>query len=170
MEQKPTESEWIEVRTSSIHGRGVYAKKRIPKGTKIIEYVGDVITKRDADLRAEDTLEKSEGHTNGGGVYIFELSKKYDIDGNVPWNTARLINHSCEPNCETTGDDEHVWIEARRDIEKGEELGYDYCYDIDDYEDHPCKCGSGNCVGYIIDEKLRGKVKKKIAKEIVVKN
>ncbi len=86
------------------------------------------------------------------------MNKKFDIDGNVSWNPARLINHSCDPNCETEGDDDHIWIEAMRDIKKGEELSYDYCFDVDDYEEHPCKCGSKNCCGFIVDEKKRGKL------------
>jgi uncharacterized protein len=157
--RKPTTSEWIEVRYSSIHGKGVYAVKDIPKGTQIIEYVGDLITKEEADEIAGSQFEKGEKGEEGH-VYIFELNKTHDIDGNVSWNTARLINHSCEPNCETEGDDEHIWIEAMRDIKEGEELSYDYCYDVDDYEEHPCKCGSEKCFGYIIDEKKRKGIEK----------
>jgi len=162
MVEKATTSEWIGIRESEIHGKGIYARKKIPRGTKIIEYVGDVITKLDSDLRADEAFEEAKKDKTKGEVYIFELNDEYDIDGNVEWNTARLINHSCEPNCETTGDDEHIWIEAIEDIEKGEELSYDYCYDLDCYEENPCKCGSKNCVGYIVDEKDRGKLKKKL--------
>ncbi|MFH1425168.1 MAG: SET domain-containing protein-lysine N-methyltransferase [archaeon] len=156
-EKKPITSEWIVVRDSKIHRMGVYAAKDIPKGTQIIEYVGKLITKKEADVIADEQYEKGESGKEGH-VYIFELNDKFDIDGNVPWNTARLINHSCEPNCETEGDDEHIWIGAMRDIKEGEELSYDYCYDIEDYEDHPCKCGGKSCVGYIVGEKYRRKL------------
>jgi len=159
-ERKPTTSKWIRVEDSKIHGKGVYAAKDIPKGTQIIEYVGKLVTKKEADDIADAQFEKGEKGEEGH-VYIFELNKKQDIDGNVPWNTARLINHSCDPNCETSGDDDHIWIEAMVDIKEGEELSYDYCYDIDDYEDHPCKCGKKNCCGYIIAEKHRKKVLRK---------
>jgi len=162
MREKATASEWIRVKESEIHGKGIYAKKKIPRGTMIIEYVGDIITKVDSDLRADDAFEEAKKDKTKGEVYIFELNDEYDIDGNVERNTARLINHSCEPNCETTGDDEHIWIEAIKDIGEGEELSYDYCYDLDCYEDNPCKCGSDNCVGFIVDEKVRGKLKKKL--------
>jgi len=150
------------VRKSKVHGTGVFAAKNLKKGERIIEYVGDIVTKKQSDKVAEEQLEKSANHTKDGGVYIFELNKRYDINGNVSWNSAKYINHSCEPNCETEGDDWHIWITALRDIKKGEELGYDYCYDIDNWQEHPCRCGSKSCVGFIIDEKLRGKVRKQL--------
>jgi hypothetical protein len=110
-------------------------------------------------------LEKSKGHTVDGGVYIFELNKRYDIDGNVPWNTARLINHSCDPNCETDIIKGKIWIIAAEDIKKGEELTYDYAFAFDeDYDEHTCKCGAKKCIGYIVSQddwaKLRRRLKK----------
>ncbi|RLE47727.1 SET domain-containing protein, partial [Candidatus Woesearchaeota archaeon] len=75
-------------------------------------------------------------------------------------NTARWINHSCNPNCETININGHIWIVALRDIRKGEELSYDYGYSLDDFEEHPCHCGSKNCVGYIVAEKYRKKLRK----------
>lgn len=158
MNRKPTTSEWVKVRKSGIHGNGVFAAKDIPKGTKIIEYVGNIVTKKEADKIVDRDLDAAKEDDSNGAVYVFELNKKQDIDGNVPWNTARLINHSCDPNCETEGDDKHIWIEAMRDIKKGEELSYDYCYDLDDFEEHPCGCGSDICVGFIVDEKKRAKL------------
>jgi len=83
-------------------------------------------------------------------VYIFTLSKNYDIDGNVPWNTARLINHSCDPNCEAWIEGRRIHIHALRDINAGEELTFDYGFDVGCYEDHPCRCGKPQCVGYIV--------------------
>lgn len=160
---KKVNTEFIIIKNSKIHYRGVFAKKNIPKGTQIIEYVGEKITKKEADRRAEKQLDKSKNHSVDGGVYIFELNKKYDIDGNVSWNPARYINHSCNPNCETESDEESIWIVALRDIKKGEELSYNYGYDLSNYEEHPCLCGSKNCVGYIVDESKWDKLKKKIS-------
>ncbi|MFH1802776.1 MAG: SET domain-containing protein-lysine N-methyltransferase [archaeon] len=157
-ENKNPDASKIVVRSSKVHGNGVFAARDIAKGEKVIEYVGRIVTKDEADKIADEQLEKSNGHKDCGGVYIFELNKKYDLDGNVEWNPARYINHSCDPNCETEGDDEHIWIEAMRDIKKREELSYDYCYDLDNWDEHPCKCGASNCVGYIVNEKLRGKL------------
>lgn len=159
----PTDSEFIEVRDSGIHGKGVFAKKDIPKGVRVLEYVGEKVTKKESDRRADEQLELEKNDPDSiGAVYIFELSDEHDIDGNVEWNTARLINHSCDPNCETEDDDEYVWIISKRDIKKGEEITYNYGYDLDSYEDHPCKCGSENCVGYIVDEKHWPKLKEKL--------
>ena len=163
---KPTTSEWIEVRNSAIHNKGVFAAKDIPKDTKIIEYVGKKVTKKDADEVYERDFEISKSNPeNEGGVYLFELDKGYDIDGNVSWNTARLMNHTCNPNCETDIVNRKVWVVASKDIKKGQELGYDYGFEIDDWENHPCKCGAKNCIGYIIKQESWIKLRKKIAKK-----
>lgn len=154
-------SPYVSVRKSRIHSNGIFAKKNIPKGARIIEYVGEKITKAEADRRADIPLEKNKKNSSYGAVYIFILNKRDDIDGNVPYNTARLINHSCDPNCETEIIRGHVWVIALRDIKKGEEVAYNYNYDIEDYEDHKCFCGSKRCVGYIMDEDYWPRLKRK---------
>lgn len=157
---KPTTSEYIELRKSSIHNTGVFASKNIPKGTKIIEYVGEKITLKESEKRADISLDNHKKNKSNGAVYLFELNKKYDIDGNFSYNTAKNINHSCNPNCETDIIKGHIWIIAIRDIKKGEELSYDYGYDLDDYKEHPCHCNSSNCSGYIVAEEHRPKLLK----------
>lgn len=158
---EPTSSEWIEVRNSFIHGTGVFAAKDIPKGTKIIEYVGRKVSKKEAEIIAEETLERAKSNPSEGAVYLFEVNDDFDIDGNVEWNTAKFINHSCDPNCETEQDEEdRIWILSIREIKKGEELFFNYGYDLDDWKNHPCKCGSAKCVGYIADEKHWKKLEK----------
>ncbi len=147
---EPITSEYIEVRDSSIHNKGVFAAKDIPKGTKIIEYVGEKVTKAESSRRVTRTIDDAD-HENGA-VYIFELNKRHDIDGNFPYNTARLINHSCDPNSEVDIIKGHIWIIAQRNIRKGEEISYNYGYDFEDWEDHPCRCGAKNCIGYILAE------------------
>lgn len=159
MRPKRTTSPYIIVRQSKIHASGVFAKKDIPSGARIIEYVGEKITKKEADRRGELVMNRSKEDKARGAVYIFILNKRYDIDGNVPYNTARLINHSCAPNCEVELIRGHIWIVALRDIVTGEELTYNYGYDMDDYEDHPCRCGAHNCVGYILAEEHWPKLK-----------
>jgi hypothetical protein len=153
-------SEYAEIKESKIHNKGVFAKKDIPKRTKIIEYVGEKITKSESQKRAEKQLKKSKNHTVDGGVYIFELNKKYDIDGKVSWNPAQYINHSCSPNCEVEIIKGKIWIISLRKIKKGEEISYNYGYDLDEYKEHPCICGSRNCVGYILAEEHWKKIKK----------
>lgn len=141
----------IIVKKSKIHGKGVFAVKNIKKGTKIIEYLGEKISKEEGSMRAQLSFKQSKKNKDKGATYIFELNKKYDIDGNVPRNKARFINHSCSPNCKIEIIKDHIWIISKRDIKKGEELNYNYCYSIEDCLNHPCKCRNKNCVGYIVD-------------------
>jgi hypothetical protein len=152
----------ILVSESEIHHKGVFAAESIPKGTRIIEYIGDKITKEESDKRADVQLAKAKKDPTEGEVYIFELNEEFDIDGNTPENDAKYINHSCAPNCEIENDGEHIWIVAIRDIKKGEELFYNYGYDMEDFEDTPCRCGAENCIGYIVGEQHWSEVKKKL--------
>ena len=146
---KRGQSRYCEVRGSEIHGRGVYATDFIAKEAAIIEYFGEKIDKAESDRRSLLQQAKAK-RTGDAAVYIFTLSKRYDIDGNVPWNTARLINHSCNPNCEAWIVGRKIIIPALQDIPAGEELTFDYGFDVDCYEDHPCLCGAANCTGYIV--------------------
>ncbi len=143
------QSHLCEVRGSAIHGRGVYATCFIPKDAPIIEYLGERIDKRESQRRGTRQHAKSI-KTGDAAVYIFTLSKRYDIDGNFPWNTARLINHSCNPNCEAWIVGRKIIIHALQDIQPGVELTFDYGFDVDCYADHPCLCGAANCKGYIV--------------------
>jgi len=156
------DSEWCEVRTSGIHGRGVFAVKQIPAETYIIEYVGEKITKAESDIRGWEQMDIAR-ETGDAAVYIFTLNKRYDIDGNVPENAARLINHSCDPNCEAFIVRGHIWIVSLREIEEDEELSFNYGFDLENYEDHPCRCGSTNCIGYIAGSDYWVELKRKLA-------
>jgi len=87
------------------------------------------------------------------------------LDGDFKWNTARLINHSCNPNCEVEGEGLKLWISSIREIKKDEELTYDYGFGYDqDYKQFPCKCGSINCAGYIVRQGSRWRINKKFKK------
>ena len=166
---EPTTSEYISVEKSSVHNNGIFAKKDITKKTKVIEYVGDKVTKKESDKRADLTLSKNEANGDHGMVYLFTLDRWYDIDGDVPWNTAKYINHSCDPNCEVEIIKGKIWVVAIKDIKKGDEINYDYGYDLDDFHKHHCLCGSDSCVGYIVSEDMRSKLFKRldnIGKEI----
>ncbi len=141
------------IKKSNIDNRGLYASHDIKDRTKIIEYKGKILTKRQ--------VEDNPKFDNDKAIYLFNINKKYDLDGDLKYNTARLINHSCNPNCEVYGTGLKVWIYAIRDIKKGEELTYDYGFSFDkDYKDFPCKCRSKNCVGYIVREGSRWRIKK----------
>lgn len=157
------QSEYCEIRNSEIHGSGVYASTSIPKDQRIIEYVGERIDKDESERRANEQMAHAE-MTGDAAVYIFSLSKKWDIDGNVSWNTARLINHSCEPNCVPWVEGKQIFIYALRDIAKGEELTFDYGFDLENYEDHPCRCGSAGCIGYIVKREQWSELRKELAR------
>lgn len=157
-------SEWCQIADSGIHGRGLFATRDIPSGTKIIEYVGDRITKAESDRRAWAQVARAK-ETGEAAVYIFTLNQRHDIDGNVTWNAARLINHSCDPNCEAQILRGRIWIVALRDIYVGEELFFNYGFDLENYEDHPCRCGAVRCAGYIAGEEYWSALRRKLAKK-----
>ena len=141
------------IRKSNIDKRGLYASQNIKNGTRIIEYKGKIITRKKS--------EEDPKFDNSKDIYLFNLNKRYDLDGDFKFNTARLINHSCNPNCEVAGTGLKVWVYAIRDIKKGEELTYDYGFGFDeDYKDFPCRCRSKNCAGYIVRSESRWRIKK----------
>ena len=142
------------IRRSKIDNLGLYATKDITSGSKIIEYKGKVITRKEA--------EENPKYDNDKAIYLFNLNKRYDLDGDFKFNTARLINHSCNPNCEVTGSGLKIWVYSIKNIKKDEELSYDYGFSYDDdYKKFPCKCGSDNCVGYIVRKGSRWRIKKR---------
>ena len=160
------------VKSSKIHGTGVFANKNIPKNTKVIQYIGEKITKKEGDKRSARRIKEYLNSEKTGSVYIFELNSKYDIDGSVQYNKARYINHSCDPNCEVNISNNEIWISSIKKSKKGKELNYDYGYefDEDDFRDHVCKCGSKDCIGFIISsdqwDKYLKYLKKIIKKKI----
>ena len=165
MGRGPITSKYIEVRESEIHGTGVFASTKVPKGKKVIEYIGEKITKKESARRSIALIEKNRGSETDGAVYIFEVNKRHDIDGNIPENTARFINHSCDPNCEPDVIKNRVWLISTRKIKKGEELSYNYGFDLEDYEEHKCRCGAKECIGYITAEDNWPKLKKRLGKK-----
>jgi SET domain-containing protein len=146
---KTKEGVWVVVRRSPIAGKGAFARRPIPKGTRIIEYVGERISHAEADRRYPEDGE----HPH---VLLFIVDRRTVIDAGVGGNAARFINHSCDPNCEAVIEDGRVFIEAIRDIAAGEELTYDYHLTRDDAEGpeierlYPCHCGAPNCRGTML--------------------
>ena len=140
------------VKKSKVHGSGVFATKKIRRNIKIIQYIGEKVLRSEGDKRSEKRIKQYLNSEKTGSVYIFELNKKFDIDGSPLYNKARYINHSCNPNCEVDIVNGEIWISSIKAIKEGEELSYDYGYEFDreDFRDHVCKCGSKNCIGYII--------------------
>ncbi len=157
-------NQYCKVARSGIHGRGIFARCDIPGGTEIIEYVGEKISKDESTRRALKWEEMARKR-GAGLVYIFELDDDFDLDGRRGNNPARYMNHSCNGNCEAVNIEGRIWIVARRDIEAGNELTYDYGYDMAHFLDHPCQCGASNCVGYIVREDQRAKVRRLLTRK-----
>lgn len=154
----PAAGRRIQVRRSGVHGKGVFAVQPIAEGERIVEYVGEVITWKEAQRRHPHDPEDP-NHT-----FYFHVDDKHVIDAKHGGNASRWINHSCDPNCEADEDGGRVFIKALRDIEPGEELSYDYGLIIDEpytprlKAEYPCWCGSKNCRGTLLAPK-RGRRK-----------
>ena len=152
------------VKNSVIHGRGLYACRDIRKGERVVEYLGEKVTKAESDRRGQALIAKSKT-TGGGAVYMFILNKSFDIDGNVEYNDARLMNHSCDPNCEAEIVRGRIWYSAIKDVAKGEELSLNYGFTMEDWEAHQCRCGTQRCVGYIVAEEHWSELRRELNKK-----
>jgi uncharacterized protein len=141
---------FFEIRPSPIQGQGAFATRRIRKGTRIIEYLGERITPQEGDERYEDARVE---HSH---VLLFTVDKRTVIDAGVGGNEARFINHSCAPNCEAVTENRRIYIEALRTIAVGEELTYDYQlehlghYTVEEAQRYACRCGTANCRGTML--------------------
>ena len=143
----------IQVRRSGVHGRGVFAEVAIAQGEIILEYAGEVIDWDEA-LRRHPRDPSDPNHT-----FYFHLEDGRVIDGGVRGNSARWINHACEPNCESEEQAGRIFIRALRDIAAGEELSFDYRLVIDGRHTpklkkaYACRCGSPKCRGTMLGPK-----------------
>ncbi len=157
---KPEKSaKLVKVKRSGIHGRGVYARRKIKAGQRIIEYAGERIDWPEA-LRRHPHDPQQPNHT-----FYFTVDDETVIDGNANGNNARWINHGCAPNCEAELLEEdgaqRVFIIALRDIAEGEELTYDYGLEIDARytkklkKEFECRCGSEDCRGTMLAPKSK---------------
>ena len=150
------------IKKSNIDNKGLYAATNIKKDIKIIEYKGKIITVKETEINPKFDNDKA--------IYLFNLNKKYDLDGDFKYNTARLINHSCDPNCEVDGTGLKLWIYSIKDIKKNDELTYDYGFSFDkDYKDFPCRCGAKKCVGFIVNSQSRWRIKRSKKKKSINK-
>ncbi len=143
------------VKGSDIHGRGVFARREIAAGTRIVEYKGERITAKQALKRHGRDLD------NPHHTFFFSLEDGRLIDGDAGGNNARWINHACAPNCEAVENDGRVFIYALRDIAPGEELGYDYGLIVSERHTpslkraYECRCGALNCRKTMLAPKRR---------------
>ena len=146
--------DFIQVLPSGIHGSGVFAKRPIPKGTRVIEYSGRRLPKPEllaSAQRGERQL-----------TYVLNLDADTAIDGGELGNDARFINHSCRPNCELYIFDGTPYIYAMQDIPAGAELSFDYQLQSAitrrmsrslSRELFPCHCGAPDCRGTLVAPK-----------------
>lgn len=158
-----TQSYYV-VRTSRIHGRGVFANKAIRKGTKVIEYTGPIVSREEAD---EIGAQTENGHSH---TMLFQIDKERVINGNEGGD-ARYINHSCDPNCEAIQYGDKIFIESIKSIPKGTELLYDYHLQVPGKitdkvkKEYACFCGSPKCRGTQIAPEILEKQAKKDEKK-----
>ena len=121
-------------RRSSVHGDGVFAAEAIRKGTRIIDYAGELI-------RHDESEAREDAYSAQGCIWVFRVNRVWSRDANVDGNIARFINHSCQPNCHFEIEGKTIWIRASRDIRRGEELTYDY--KTTGNRHIPCRCRPG---------------------------
>jgi SET domain-containing protein len=142
----------IEVRDSTIQGKGMFALRPIKKGMRLIEYIGERITDDQADERYDDEG-MARHHT-----FLFSLDDGTCLDAANIGNEAKYINHSCAPNCEAINEEGRIFIESIADIPAGGELTYDYAYVLGEgvrrtkklLQRYACRCGAPTCRGSIL--------------------
>jgi SET domain-containing protein len=121
-------------------------------GDLIGEYRGRII-----DAASEDET-SSAWSSDPAYTLLFAIDDRLTVDAGINGNSIRFINHSCEPNCETSVEGNQVFVHAIRHILPGEELTYDYCLRPGDPDCRPdaytCKCGSKLCRGTMLDPEL----------------
>lgn len=147
--------ERLQLRNSSIHGKGVFAREFIPAGSRIVEYAGEKISEEEGDRRYPYDPDVPY-HT-----FLFKLDDDLLVDGGSRGNVSRWINHSCDPNCESVIEDGKIFVEAKRDIPEGTELTYDYHFVVPERHTpavkkrYPCICGSDACRGTMLVPKRK---------------
>lgn len=162
--RKSTGEQLFVVKHSKIAGRGGFATRDIKKGERVIEYLGERVSHAVADARYDDHSKRVH-HT-----FLFAVTRQTVIDAAVNGNDARFLNHSCDANCEALIERSRVFIEAIKDIRKGDEIAYDYAYtrdgtesDEDEYTLYGCRCGTKKCRGTILAPLTKAELKKRAA-------
>ncbi|KAG2636742.1 hypothetical protein PVAP13_2NG470100 [Panicum virgatum] len=138
---------------SGIHGLGLYTSVFIPRGSMVVEYVGEIVGQRVADKR-EIEYQSGKRQQYKSACYFFKIDREHIIDATCKGGIARFVNHSCQPNCVakiiSVRNEKKVMFFAERDINPGEEITYDYHFNReDDGQRIPCFCRSKYCRRYL---------------------
>ena len=140
-QERGAEETWAEgltVKPSGIDGRGCFATRFFPKGRKIAELTGELVSRREAARRMRGRRR----------LHICAINSYWGVDGSRGGNGSQFVNHSCQPNSFIRIIHGHIIFFALRDIRPGEEITLDY---VESY--HPnskrCRCGAPRCRGTI---------------------
>uniref|UniRef100_A0A0D3H9X4 Histone-lysine N-methyltransferase n=1 Tax=Oryza barthii TaxID=65489 RepID=A0A0D3H9X4_9ORYZ len=138
---------------SGIHGLGLYTSEFIPRGSMVVQYVGEIVGQCVADKR-EVEYQSGKRQQYKSACYFFKIDKEHIIDATRKGGIARFINHSCQPNCVakiiSVRNEKKVVFFAERHINPGEEITYDYHFNREDEGQRiPCFCRSRSCRRYL---------------------
>jgi uncharacterized protein len=128
----------LEVRPSKIHRWGVFALEDIARGRKVMEYTGELVSRKEGKRRAESSVIHC----------LFTVNPYWYIDGAAGGSGAEFVNHCCDPSLESRVVGKRVFYYAIRPIKKGDEVTLDYHFGKDQ-ERVKCGCGSPKCRGWI---------------------
>ncbi len=130
-------------------GLGLFAVKPIKKGAVVVFYTGRL-------LRTKDT-EGLQDHNR----YLYEINKRWTIDGAPRKNLGRYVNHSCRPNSESDTRKQQIFIRATRNIKQGEEIAYHYGRDyLVNWLGGRKKCLCASCIRMRAEERRTARKRK----------
>lgn len=153
------EKSLYEIRTSEIHGYGLFASSSIKSETPITELLGEYISHEESlerikvyqssDVELKDIIGKSRGRIEHPGHMIFRIDQTWDLDATKAGSCARFVNHSCSPNCEIRPHIDpagavHLVLQSVKDVKEGEELTFNY-EDLGALNGFTCSCKSPSC-------------------------